>query len=112
MSVGQVSRPRPGGDSDDRESSSVNLWGSVSSRNGRTLVAHICDRNREIKPFPVREGASATILLVLFTPVLSPSCSVGGWSLIENESCCTETDESENREKAENPVDEDIYAAK
>ena len=112
MSVGQVGSPRLGGDSNDRENGSINLWGSASTRSGRTLVAHIGDRNRKIKPFPVCENVATTIVLVLLTPVLSPVCDMGGRSLVEDESCCTETDEDENREKAENSVDEDIYTAK
>lgn len=112
MSVGQVSGLRPGGDSNDRENSSVNLWGSANTRSGCTLIAHIGDRNSEIKPFQVCEGVPTTVLLVLFTPMLSPVCSMDGGSLVENESCCIETDESEDGEKAENSVDEDIYTAK
>ena len=73
------------------------------------LVAHIGDRNCEIKPFPVREGVPTTMVLVLFTPMFSPVCGVDRWSLIEDECCRTETNESENGEEAKNSVDEDIY---
>lgn len=111
MSVGQVGRLRPGGDSNDRENSSINLWGSAGTRSGRTLVAHIGDRNPKIKPFPVREGVPTAIVSVLFAPMLSPGCSMGGRSLVEDENCCTETYEGENGEKTENSVDEDIYTA-
>lgn len=52
------------------------------------------------------------MLFVFFTPMLSSVCDMGRRSLIENESCCTETNESENGEKAENSVDKDIYTAK
>jgi hypothetical protein len=112
MSVSQVSGPRPGGDSNDRENGSVNLWNLESTRSRCGLVAHIGDRNREIKPFPVREGVPTTMVPVLFTPVFPPGCGVESRSLVENESCRTETDEGENGEKAENPVDEDIHTAK
>ena len=112
MSVSQVSGLRLGGDSNDRENSSVNLWGSANTKSGRTLIAHIGDRNSEIKPFQVCESVPTTVLPVLFTPMLSPVCSMDGGSLVENESCCIEADESENGEKAENSVDEDIYTAK
>lgn len=51
MSVGKVSGPRPGGDSNDGEDGSVYLWGLARARNDRMLAAHIGDRNREVKPF-------------------------------------------------------------
>lgn len=35
---------------------------------------------------------------------------MGRWGLVENESSRAETDEGENREKAENPVGEDVHA--
>lgn len=112
MSVGKVSGPRPGGDSNDGEDGSVYLWGLARARNDRMLAAHIGDRNREVKPFRVREGAPTTRMLMLFTPVFPPGCGVGSRRLVKNESCCTETDEGENGEEPENPADEDIYTTK
>lgn len=73
------------------------------------LLAHIADRNREIQPFRGREGVSAAVVPVLFTPVFTPGCYMDRRDVVDNESCRTETDEGENREKAENPVGEDIY---
>lgn len=73
------------------------------------MVAHIGDRNCEIKPFPVREGVPATMVLVLFTPVFPPGCDVERRSLVENESRCTETDEGEDGEKSENPANEYMH---
>ena len=112
MSVGQVRSPGPGGDSDDGEKGRVNLGNLASTRAGRTLVAHICHRGREIKPFRGREGVSPTIVPVFFAPVFPPGCGAGGWGLVDDESCCAETDEGENGEKAENPVGEDVYTTK
>ena len=63
------------------------------------LVAHKCDRNREVKPFPVGEGVSTAMLLVLFAPVFSFAGGIGRWGVIrviENESCGVEADEGEN----------------
>lgn len=51
VSVGKVSSPGPGGDSEDRENGSVNLWDLASARSVCTLSAHIGHRDREIKPF-------------------------------------------------------------
>ena len=109
MSVGQVSCLRQSRYSDDGENGSVNLWNLASTRSGCTFVAHIGDGNREIEPFPVREGVPTPRMSVPFTPVLPLVCGTERWSLIENESCCTETDEGENGEKSENPVNEDIH---
>lgn len=75
------------------------------------MVAHIGDGDCEIKPFPVREGVPTTMVLVLFTPMFSPVCGMDRWNLIEDECCCTETNEGEDREETENPEDEDIYTA-
>lgn len=111
MNVGRVSSARPGRDRNDRENGSIDLWGSANIKSGRTLVAHIGRRNCEIKPFPVREGVPTTIVLVLFTPVLSSGCGLEGGSLIKNKSCCTETNKGENAEKAENPIGEYIHTA-
>ena len=115
MNVGCISRPRPGRDSDDGENSSVYLWNLASAGSDSNFIAHKGDRNREIKPFPVREGVSTTMVLVFLTPVFSLACGIGRWSLIwviENESCGVETNEGENGEKAENPVNEDIQTTK
>lgn len=78
MSIGQVGGARPGGDSDDRENGSIDLWDSACTKNGRTLAAYIGRGNYEIKPFPVREGVPTTIVLVLFTPVFPSVCGMGG----------------------------------
>jgi len=111
MGVDKVSGPRPGRDSDDRKNSSVNLRNLASTRDGCTLVAHIGDRNCEIKPFPVREGVPTTMVFVLFTPVFPPGCDVVRRSLVENEGCCTETDEGEDGEKSEDPANKYIHTA-
>jgi hypothetical protein len=78
------------------------------------LIAHIGDRNREIKPFRVREDVPTAMLFVLFAPVLAFICGMGRGRLVlfENESRCTENDEGENGEKTENPVGEDIHTTK
>ena len=112
MSVGQVSSSRQGGDSDNGEKCSVNLWDLASTRSGGTLVAHIGYRDRKIKPFRGREGVPPTVVPVLFTPVFTPGCGVGRRGLVDDESCCTEADEGENGKEAENPVCENVYTTK
>ena len=112
MSVGQVSGPRPRGDSDNGENGSVNLWDLASTRSGRMLVAHVGHRDREIKPFCGREGVPPTTVPVPFTPVFPLGRGVDRKILVDDESCSAEADEGENGEEAENPVGEDVYTAK
>lgn len=69
MGISQVSGPRPGRDGDNGENSSVDLLSLARAGSCRMLVAHIGDRNGEIKPFPVRESVVAATMLVLFTPI-------------------------------------------
>ena len=111
MGVGQVSSPWPSRDSNDGENGSVNLWNLASTRSGCTLATHIGDRNREIKPLPVRESVPTAIMPVLFTPMFAPVRGMRRRWLVENKSCCAETNEGENGEKAENPVGQDIHTA-
>lgn len=52
------------------------------------------------------------LVLVLFAPVFPSTCNVHRRCLFKNEGCGTKSDEGEDGKKTENPVGENLQAAK